>query len=216
MLATIDRVIFPDAQDININMMPYVHGDISSLPDETKAFWDIISRCNFPEGEVCYLTIDERLVKAGTSHRRPGLHTEAYEAHGCWGGPGGAWGAGSIGWGGGGWGGQKGLYMASTVDKSCAIYDTQLDGGHLGDCEPIRDMVEQHPRTDTKAGMLYWITDKTPHESLPLSEDTYRQWIRVVSPDIGGWYDEHNTRNPLGVEPNAPIIYGSKFDAVRD
>jgi len=63
-------------------------------------------------------------------------------------------------------------------------------------------------------GQLYWMTDKTPHESLPLKEKTYRQFFRIVTSNVSFWYKDHSTANPLGVEPDpdvTKIVVGNKF-----
>ena len=63
---------------------------------------------------------------------------------------------------------------------------------------------------------LYWITDRTPHESLPLLEKTYRQFFRVVNENVSFWFADHSTANPLGVLPVSSItkiVKGNKFDA---
>merc|ERR1719510_2465024 len=68
-----------------------------------------------------------------------------------------------------------------------------------------------HPNT------MYWLTDKTPHETLPVKEDTYRQFFRVVTSSLSAWFPEHSTANRLGVKPDesiTKIIEGSKFDGV--
>ena len=65
-----------------------------------------------------------------------------------------------------------------------------------------------------KPGQLYWITDRTPHESLPLKEGTHRQFFRIVTSDVSLWYKDHSTANPLGVEPDptiTKIVVGDKF-----
>eukprot|EP00729_Bicosta_minor_P019059 gene19059-33334_t len=160
-----------------------------------EALWalDISSR-------IAYLTVDERNVIPGDSHRRGGLHTEAPGTtltvtgaasvdeisidpdsgqtypprfHG--------WGIGMI---------MKnrsyrgGIFMASTVDDSCAVYNArvrrpEVDSsgfmkkgdttavGLLGDCEHLRPCA-QHTRRLMKANELVWMTDTTLHESLPL------------------------------------------------
>ena len=64
------------------------------------------------------------------------------------------------------------------------------------------------------ANTLYWITDRTPHESLPLTAGTYRQYVRVVTSEVSLWFEEHSTKNPLGVVPDPSItkvVKGSKF-----
>merc|ERR1719433_920418 len=70
---------FPEPQDININMLPFVMGEKASLPDEYQHYWPLIEYCSIPveeHGKVGYLTIQESLVPAGQSQRRPGLHIE--------------------------------------------------------------------------------------------------------------------------------------------
>ena len=152
------------------------------------------------------MTVDERNVIPGDSHRRGGLHTEA---------PGTTLtvtGAASVdeisidpdsgqtypprfhGWGIGmimqNRSYRGGIFMASTVDDSCAVYNArvrrpEVDSsgfmkkgdttavGLLGDCEHLRPCA-QHTRRLMKANELVWMTDTTLHESLPLK-------VRVTS-----------------------------------
>ena len=59
--------------------------------------------------------------------------------------------------------------------------------------------------------MLYC---RTPHESLPLREATFRQFFRIVTSNVSLWYRDHSTPNPLGVEPDPEItrtVVGDKF-----
>merc|ERR1712139_709132 len=64
---------------------------------------------------------------------------------------------------------------------------------------------------------MYWLTDRTPHETLPVKEDTYRQFFRVVTSSLSAWFPEHSTANRLGIKPDeniTKIIEGNKFDGV--
>ena len=61
---------------------------------------------------------------------------------------------------------------------------------------------------------------RTPHESLEVSEKTYRQFFRLVTSKVSLWYKSHSTENPLGVRPDptvTKIVVGDKFsdDGVR-
>jgi len=58
------------------------------------------------------------------------------------------------------------------------------------------------------AGEVCWITDRTPHESLPVSstEPVFRQYFRLVVGPVSVWYTQHNTPNPTGTLPDAPVI----------
>lgn len=99
-----------------------------------------------------------------------------------------------------------------------------------GSCEHIRPfLLEDDAETYTlDANQLWWITDRTPHESLPLKEGAYRQFFRyrcelfldsmfvshhslVIGP-IGVWYSQHSTPNPLCSLPiNVVTINSNKF-----
>ena len=62
---------------------------------------------------------------------------------------------------------------------------------------------------------MYWITDRTPHEALLLNKGTYRQFFRLVTSEVSFWFQDHSTKNSLGVVPDpkfARILEGSKFD----
>ncbi|KAI9324281.1 hypothetical protein DFJ73DRAFT_873198 [Zopfochytrium polystomum] len=71
---------------------------------------------------------------------------------------------------------------------------------------------------------MVWITDRTPHESVPLpstpaadgsSGSTFRQYFRLVTSDCAVWYARHSTRNETGVEPPkcVKVIGEDKFAA---
>lgn len=194
----VNKVNFPTPAGININMMPFVMGDHDSLPPEYRAYAHLIDACGLPAseiGKVGYLTVSESLVEAGQSQRRGGLHTEKHP---------------DLSWG-GGWGGKiGGLYMSSTVDDSCLIWDRHIETpGHMGDCEHLRE--ELGPGTPLKKNDLIWMTDGTPHESMPFKESAFRQFFRLVTSAVTLWYQEHSTTNRLGILPACKIITGSKF-----
>ena len=66
-----------------------------------------------------------------------------------------------------------------------------------------------------EANELIWMTDTTPHESLPLEPGTYRQYFRLVTSDVSVWYAKHSTPNPKGIKPGSGVrvIYEDKFNA---
>jgi len=194
--------------------------------------------------KICFLTIQESHVLNNQSQRRPGLHTENpgtvmiekesitpqervsfkekghegkgsttvrfYEHH---------WGMGvnrrmhKV---------QGGIYMASNVKNSCRVWNSQVrcDENNQdmeiirrnGDIEYLRPYLG--PSTIMKPNNIYWITDRTPHESLPLPKDTYRQYFRLVTHQVSLWFEDHSTKNPLGILPDpniTKIVKGSKF-----
>jgi hypothetical protein len=114
-----------------------------------------------------------------------------------------------------------GIYMASTVDDTCEVWNCKImpDSqekeiiGKLGDVEHLRKLMPSGEKM--KANRMYWMTDRTPHECLPIKEGTYRQFFRLVTSQVSLWYEDHSTKNPLGVVPNpsiTKIVKGSKFD----
>ena len=111
---------------------------------------------------------------------------------------------------------QGGIYVASSVSDSSRVWNCSIDpmavGSH-GDIEHLRFLLPGTGKV-LDPGQLYWITDRTPHESLPLKERTYRQFFRLVTANVSLWYRDHSTANPLGVEPDpgiTRIVIGNKF-----
>ena len=106
--------------------------------------------------------------------------------------------------------------MASSVSKSCKVWNCSVEPEaveHLGDIEHLRSLLPGEGEV-LKPGQLYWITDRTPHESLSLKEGTFRQFFRIVTSDVSLWYKDHSTANPMGVEPDQSItktVIGNKF-----
>ena len=177
-------------------------------------------------GKVYYLTIEESFVEAGNSQRRPGLHVDSpgdvkvrrgkgaghtYYGH--------DWGRGcahvtgvdprvsTILYG--------GIYLASNLAHSCRVWDCGVSPsvvGRLGDIERLRAGLSG-PGQDLLPNTLYWITDRTPHESLPVTESGVRQFFRLVTSEVSLWYRDHSTPNPL-VQPDPDItkvVVGNKF-----
>ena len=80
--------------------------------------------------------------------------------------------------------------MASTVADSCRVWNSRVRDvarvvGPLGDVEHLRHRLGEG--TTLRAGELAWMTDATPHESLPLKKGTMRQYFRVVGPRVSAW-----------------------------
>jgi len=194
-------------------------------------------------GKVNYLTIQESWVEEGTSQRRPGLHVDSPGAvkikdqivDGCLKGKG-----SSQPYKGHRWGGgcahevlerrndddepdlgllvcRGGIYIASSVSSSCRAWNCAVKQevvGRLGDIEHMRGALLQYPGLELEAGKMYWITDRTPHESLALPEGTFRQFFRLVTSQVSFWYKDHSTENPRGVKPDTTItkvVVGDKF-----
>lgn len=227
---------FPEPTGININMMPITLFP-KDIPEEYHKYIPLIHACPLlpwdkdHKRRVYYLTIHEESVPVGQAHRRPGLHIErpnalrdnprilkppaefAYDEYYCL-----TWGLGRVD------GGMPvdGIYMISNVDASCAVWPILIDhpeqtADRHGGIEHMREHLGEGHRL--KANELCWITDRTPHESLPIqavasdpgAQAVYRQFFRLVAGPIAVWYAKHSTLNPLGVQPDAPISQEDKF-----
>ncbi|KAI9353287.1 hypothetical protein DFJ73DRAFT_324660 [Zopfochytrium polystomum] len=91
-------------------------------------------------------------------------------------------------------------------------------------CNPAAKCEAPHPAamagSKPRGGMtltaqeLVWLTDRTPHEALPVREKVFRQFFRLVTSRVTVWYAAHSTRNDeRGVVPPADvrIVEGDKF-----
>jgi hypothetical protein len=238
-----------------INMMPFILGDDNTLPEECKRYIPYINKClkdcRLDYKKVCYLTIDEKYVKAGDYHRRGGLHVDTIGMHKKNGY--GTYYFSKANWGGGSYGG---IFIASNIDDSTMIYDYYISDdriiGLLGSVEHLRSTLElgiksrekhindtyrvylnkdgtfdQRERFDSggvwgvlhrnhnnrtlKKNEIVWLTDRTPHESLPVKKDCFRQFFRLVTSDVTLWYSKHSTPSPFGILPGAKVVDFDKF-----
>jgi len=207
------HVEFPASTGLNVNMMPFVVADEASLPEELCQYWPMIMECCnliddmvYDPEEIYFLTIQETDVQEGTSQRRPGLHVDRHSPDTP--GPG-----GQIRWG----DVIGGIFLASSVANSTRVWPCRVDPaviGDLGSVEHLRDHLGKGE--DLGAGELVWLTDVTPHESMPLPREGPRQFFRLVTSRVSHWYAQHSTPNPLGVQPDPKItrvVHGDKFAA---
>lgn len=62
--------------------------------------------------------------------------------------------------------------------------------------------------------IVYWLTDKCPHESLPAGEDMYRQWFMFVTSKVDTLFKNESTANELGICPPKDVnIIQSNFSS---
>lgn len=141
-----------------------------------------------------YIMIDQGVVKAGSSHRRAGLHLDGYWnpvscSHGG-GGHGGRVSASS--WDTGGrWGScnfdkPEALILASSLTAACG-YHGEWSGscGEGGDCSHIDTSGMQ--ALELMQGIVYAGNVSMLHESLPVASDSLRTLVRLSVP---GWSPE--------------------------
>jgi hypothetical protein len=232
---------FPPANDeiINVNMMPFdLFHPKTTLPEYLHGYIPLIEKCvrfqpqpdDRRNTRIAYLTVDERPAVAGEPQRRGGVHVESpgalrakeiaeksqYTPDLSWYH---RWGLGSVD-------GEYvigGIYLASnmadtTAIWNCRVHDTYGDiiAPH-GSLERCREVLGPATRT-LAAGELMWISDRTPHESLPVLDTTQRrQFFRLVVGEISYWFTEHNTPNPTGyaIPSSVTVVQGNKFEFTK-
>ena len=210
---------------------------VDALPDELKYYAPLIEACPgyndaHNKGKVAYLTVMETTAEeaSGGPQRRGGMHTEGFLQEHAFGKlrtnhdtepkktatqtstPSWAdWGRGNpVGTFDGG------IYMASNVANSTCVWNIMLPretGGASrigGDCEHLRPALDGTGMY-LDAGEMVWMTDATPHESVPLPVGTARSYFRLVMPDVGVWWSKHSTPNPKGTVAPCEIREYDKF-----
>jgi hypothetical protein len=73
-------VEFPEPNERNVKMMPFILGDPLSLPEVLRCHYVLIQACPYVKeelGKVAYLTVQGSQVDGGESQRRGGLHIES-------------------------------------------------------------------------------------------------------------------------------------------
>lgn len=203
------RIEFPAYSGIRCLMMPYIQGDETSVPDSYLPYRDIIKSIFIKKGDIGFLTIDESPVVAGNPHRGArakygrALHTEAGRKPGV-----------IYQWGGGGWGNHHAVILdrdvkvlvASNIDDSCAVWDVEHEDTSLdGDIGYETAKYPYEAARFLKAGEVAEIGILTPHESIPVSKDCNRQFLRIVSSGVHG-REDYFTTNPK--VPSLPPIEG--------
>lgn len=201
------KIKFPEFTGLRCLMMPYIQGDLASVPSKYHDYIDIIRDVWIKRGDVGYLTIDESIANKGKPHRgkraktNRALHTEAgrdpnkmYQ------------------WGGGKWGSSNHvtldadvkILLANNLDNSCAVWDaTHEDTSSDGDIGYESNMYPYEEAVLIKAGEVHQIGILTPHESLPVKETTKRQFLRIVSSGVHGrepYFTENSIMKGLDYE----------------
>lgn len=200
----VNKIKFPTYSGLRCLMMPYIQGEVDSVPEEYAPYFEILSSVFLKKGEIGYLTIDESEVKNGRPHRGArakygrAIHTEGGKRPDR-----------LYGWGGVGWGESHTvtlepnveILLANNLDDSCAIWNTTHENTSLdGD---IGNFAHQYPYENAifmKAGDVHKIGVLTPHESLPVKTNFNRQFLRIVGKGVYG-REEYFTENPLANIP---------------
>ena len=195
----------PPYSGTRVMMLPIVLGHRATLPEFVSHYsWTAQRMFDMTDpahlGKVGYLTIDEKLVLAGRTHRRAGMHVD---------------GGNDRGWGGGGGWASKAhgmLTVSSHVRDAARGLRTLMEKlvrKDLAGSTYIPDQL-QSSGTLLGPGEVYWLDGMCVHESLAQPFDVKRQFVRLSMPSTAPWYEGY-TENPLGVEPTGEILPRRKF-----
>jgi len=193
----IEPIDLPAFAGTRIMMMPIRLGEAKQhLVPQYEEVLDTFFSCVEARllGEVGYLTIDEQILEPKKTLRRPGAHVD-----GILNGQAGSWGGGSP-WAGGG----NGMMLVSSTPH-CRMYPGIFQGwpGNDGECDHLVN--EQTESIDIEAGRIYWCDPLCVYESIPVSETTERQLLRLSLPSVAPWFEGY-TENPDGTLPTGPVL----------
>jgi hypothetical protein len=218
LVCRVGSVQLPDFSGVRILIMPYKLEDPEGTLPDFLAHWrptvKALGALATTTKGTAYLTIDEAIVEAGETHRRPGMHVDGVGPDGI---SGAIWGGGAI------WSsspspkppkpkkgpkqryGMGGMLLASS-HLGCRAWDQDFIGlpGPDGDCSHLSGQCDPDREILMRAGEAYWCGHLGVHEAIPMKERTARQLIRISMPSKFPWY-EGCTPNPLGILPDGPI-----------
>lgn len=196
----VNNIQFPEFTGVRCNMMPFIQGDSSSLPDIYKPYAKIIDENYLEKGEVGLLTIDERFVEAGKSQRgynstgiNRNVHIEVgrHEKINCWGGS--------------SWGGkyktllddETMVLIANSISDTCRVWDTKEKRfTQDGDLSAYIDNYPSETGILLKSGEVAKISIFTPHECINQKQSGKRRFFRIVGKGVNG-REDYFTINPL-------------------
>lgn len=197
-----NTIKFPEFTGVKCNMMPFIQGDASSLPDVYKPYSKIINDNYLEKGEIGLLTIHESFVEGGKSQRgynsmgiNRNVHIEVgrHEKINSWGGSGSSWG-----------GKYKTLLddetmvlIANSISDTCRVWDTkEMAYTKDGDLSAYIDKYPAETGILLKAGEVAKISIFTPHEAINQTQSGKRQFFRIVGKGVKG-REDYFTINPL-------------------
>jgi len=198
-----NTIQFPEFTGVKCNMMPFIQGDASSLPDAYKPYAKIINDNYLEKGEIGLLTIHESFVEGGKSQRgynsmgiNRNVHIEVgrHEKLNCWGGGGGS-----------SWGGKYKtllddttmVLIANSISDTCRVWDTkEMAFTKDGDLSAYIDKYPAETGILLKSGEVAKISIFTPHEAINQTQSGKRQFFRIVGKGVKG-REDYFTINPL-------------------
>jgi len=196
----VNKIQFPEFTGIKCNMMPFIQGDDSSLPEIYRPYSKIINDNYLEKGEIGFLTIHESFVEANKSQRgynskgiNRNVHIEVgrHDKVNCWSGS--------------SWGGKYKtllddntmVLIANSISDTCRVWDTkEMRFTKDGDLSEYIEQYPEHTGINLKKGEVAKISIFTPHECINQKESGFRQFFRIVRKRCSG-REDYFTINPL-------------------
>lgn len=198
------QLTLPKFSGIRVMMMPINISKIDLMPAAMRPWKNIISdlfsAVKMSDG-IGYVTIDEKIVHIGQTHRRRGLHVDGVfnNGPGKWGGGGGSWGAKGF------------ITVASTV--GCRAWNQQgIVGspGPDGEADHLKDQLLDNKSELLQPNVAYLVDGLCIHESITQPQTVARQFVRLSLPNNAPWFEGY-TPNTMGVLPEGPILPRRKY-----
>lgn len=195
----VNQIVFPTFSGIKCNMMPFVQGDATSLPEVFQPYSTIINENYLERGKIGFLTIDESFVEGGKSQRgynaagiTRNVHIEVgrHENQNRWGSS---------------WGGKMKtllddttmVLIANNISNTCRFWNTkEMSFTQDGDLSAYIDKYPENTGILLKSGEVAKISIFTPHECVIQKESAHRQFFRIVGEGVKG-REDYFTINPL-------------------
>lgn len=184
-------------------MMPFIQGRAETLPEAYAPYRGIVETLvlSGQDGKTGLITIDESIVKAGTSQRGYGAGERTIHTEACLSADRLSWGPSPMPT----WGPSPyvsldtdtRVLIANSISDTCMIWDVEVrDTTPDGD---LSERAEEFPRETgrmMKSGEVLEIGIFTPHEPIAQVEAGPRQFFRIIGTGVHG-REEYFTRNPI-------------------
>jgi hypothetical protein len=198
-----NTIVFPKYSGIKCNMIPFVQGDSSSLPEIYQPYAEIIDENFLEKGEIGFLTIHESFVQGGQSQRgynsaghKRNVHIEVGRSKESnrWGS---SWGKGSNTR----LDDDTKVLIANSISGTCRVWDAiEMSDTLDGDLSAYIDRYPENTGILLLAGEVAKISIFTPHECVVQQRAGARQFFRIVGSGVKG-REPYFTENPMVAAP---------------
>lgn len=195
-IAAVSKIALPAFIGAQVYMRKHVIGEpvvLEDAPGFAPVVERMLSGVELPVGSEVFITVDQKQLQAGKTHRRGGAHVDGNYIF--------DWGGGS---GGGGWlTGVNGRVLSPenhrlqycnpdggmlivSDHQACRAWTGEFQGepNQGGDCSHLTQDLTDNPSFLLEPNRVYLANSTCVHESLPLTEDVARTLVRITLPPI--------------------------------